>query len=90
MVLCDTLTVKTVSYTRVAVRALRKHRNMAPRMMAKVEAYAANPASLANMVTEMVGKDSMRLRVGDFRVLFRETATEVIVLDVGPRGSIYD
>jgi mRNA interferase RelE/StbE len=82
--------VKTVSYTRAAVRALRKHRSMAPRIMAEVEAYAANPASLANMVTEMVGKDSMRLRVGDFRVLFRETATEVIVLDVGPRGSIYD
>jgi mRNA interferase RelE/StbE len=82
--------VKTVSYSRAAVRALRKHRNVAPRIMAKVEAYVANPASLANMVTDMVGKDSMRLRVGDFRVLFRETATEVIVLDIGPRGSIYD
>jgi mRNA interferase RelE/StbE len=69
---------------------LRKHRNMAPRIMAKVEAYAANPAALTNMVTEMVGKDNMRLRVGDFRVLFRETATEVVVLDVGPRGSVYD
>lgn len=82
--------MKTVSYTRAAVRALRKHRNMAPRIMDKVEAYAANPASLANMVTEMVGKDTMRLRVGDFLVLFRETENEVIVLDVGPRGSIYD
>jgi mRNA interferase RelE/StbE len=84
------LAVKAVSYTRTAVRALRKHRNMAPRIVAKIEAYAANPGSLGNMVTEMVGKDSMRLRVGDFRVLFRETATEVIVLDIGPRGSIYD
>jgi mRNA interferase RelE/StbE len=82
--------VKTISYTRTAVRALRKHRNVTPRIMAKVEVYAANPASLANMVTEMVGKDSMRLRIGDFRVLFRESATEVIVLDVGPRGGIYD
>lgn len=81
---------KTVSYSRAAARALRKHRNMAPRIMAKVEDYVANPASLANMVTELVGKDCWRLRVGDFRVLFRETATEVIVLDVGPRGSIYD
>lgn len=82
--------VKTISYTRTAVRALRKHRNAALRIMAKVEAYAADPGSLANMVTEMVGKDYMRLRVGDFRVLFRETATEVVVLDIGPRGSIYD
>jgi mRNA interferase RelE/StbE len=82
--------VKRISYTRVATRALRKHRNMAPRIMAKVKDYAANPAALANVVTEMVGKDYRRLRVGDFRVLFRETATEVIVLDVGPRGGIYE
>jgi mRNA interferase RelE/StbE len=82
--------VKAISYTRTAVRALRKHRNAAPRIMAKVEVYAADPGSLVNMVTEMVGKDCMRLRVGDFRVLFRETATEVVVLDIGPRGSIYD
>jgi mRNA interferase RelE/StbE len=82
--------VKTIVYTRTAVRALRRHRSMARRIMAKVEEYAANPASLANVVTEMVGKDSRRLRVGDFRVLFRETATEVRVLDIGPRGSIYD
>jgi len=72
------------------VRALRKHRNMAPRIMAKVEDYAAHPASLTNVVTEMVGKDCRRLRVGNFRVLFRETPTEAIVLDIGPRGSIYD
>lgn len=81
---------KVIRYTRAAVRALRRHRNMAPRITAKIEAYAADPSSLGNMVTEMVGKDSMRLRVGDFRVLFRETATEIIVLDIGPRGSIYD
>lgn len=82
--------MKKISYTRSAVRALRKHRNVAPRIMAKVEAYATNPAALANVVTEMIGKDSLRLRVGDFRVLFRESATEVIVLDIGPRGDIYD
>jgi mRNA interferase RelE/StbE len=34
--------------------------------------------------------DCRRLRVGDFRVLFQETETDVIVLNVGPRGSIYD
>jgi mRNA interferase RelE/StbE len=63
---------------------------MAARITAKVEAYAADPAALANMVTEMVGEDYMRLRVGDFRVLFRETATEITVLDIGPRRGIYD
>lgn len=83
------MTVKRIVYTRTAARALRKHRNMAPRIMAKVEAYADSPAALANVVTEMVGQDYMRLRIGDYRVLFRETATEIIVLDLGPRGGIY-
>jgi len=82
--------MRTVTYARSAVRALRKHRNVAPRIMAKIQDYAENPASLANMVTELTGRDCMRLRVGDFRVLFRETATEVIILDIGPRGRIYE
>ena len=30
-----------------------------------------------------------RLCVGDFRVHFEETATEIIVSDIGPCGSIY-
>jgi len=81
---------KSISYIRAAVRALRKHHNRTSRIMAKIEAYAADPSSLGNVVIEMVGKDGMRLRVGDFRLLFRETATEVIVLDIGLRGSIYD
>jgi len=63
---------------------------MAARITAKIEAYAADPDALANMVTEMVGEDYMRLRVGDFRVLFRETAVEITVLDIGPRSGVYD
>jgi mRNA interferase RelE/StbE len=82
--------VKPIFYTRAAARALRKHGNMASRITAKIEEYARNPAALANVVTEMVGKDYTRLRVGDFRVLFRETAREITVLDIGPRGNIYD
>jgi mRNA interferase RelE/StbE len=63
---------------------------MAPRITAKIEQYAADPASLANLVTKLAGRDSMRLRVGDFRVLFRDTPMEIVVLDIGPRGNIYD
>jgi mRNA interferase RelE/StbE len=56
----------------------------------KIDAYAADPTSLANNVTELQGASLKRLRVGDFRVLFEETATEIIVTKIGPRGSIYD
>ena len=72
-----------------AVAALRKHRNVAERILGKLAAYAENPASLANQVTELRELPFKRLRVGDFRVLFEETETEIIVSDIGPRGSIY-
>jgi mRNA interferase RelE/StbE len=59
--------------------------------MAKVSAYAADPASGANNVTALKGEEgSLRLRIGDFRVIFEETETEIVVLDIGPRGGIYE
>jgi mRNA interferase RelE/StbE len=62
---------------------------MAERISEKLAIYAQDPASLANQVTELRGGDGKRLRVGDFRILFEETATEIIVSDIGPRGAIY-
>jgi len=51
---------------------LRRYRSNARRITAKIEDYAANPAALANVASQMVGKDYRRLRIG-VRVLFRET-----------------
>ena len=73
-----------------AVTALRKHANMALRIQEKLAAYALDPASLANQVTELRGSPLKRLRVGDFRILFEETDAQIIVSKIGPRGSIYD
>jgi mRNA interferase RelE/StbE len=81
--------VKTVVFLDPAAAAMRKHHNMAKRIEDKLATYAANPAALANQVTELRGRPLKRLRVGDFRVLFVETETEIIVSDFGPRGSIY-
>lgn len=59
--------------------------------MAKISAYAADPASQANNVKRLTGRpEIMRLRVGNFRVLFTEADDDVLVIDIGPRGSIYD
>jgi len=81
--------VKTVRYTRQASSALKRHSNRAAQIMAKVSQYAADPAALANNVSALQSEGNSRLRVGDFRVIFTETETEVVVLDIGPRGSIY-
>ncbi len=79
--------MKSVVYLDPAAKALRKHRNMASRIMTKIDAYAADPAAFANLVTPLRGLAGKRMRIGDFRVLFEETATEIVVSDIGPRGS---
>jgi mRNA interferase RelE/StbE len=67
---------------------LRRHRNVASRIIGKIEEYAEDPDSLANMVITM-STGHRRLRVGDFRVIFREGPSEIEILDIGPRGGIY-
>jgi mRNA interferase RelE/StbE len=62
---------------------------MASRIIDKIEDYAKDPASLANMVITM-STGHRRLRVGDFRVIFRENADQLEILDIGPRGGIYN
>jgi len=69
---------------------LLKHRNVARRIGEKISGYAADPRSPANVVTELRGTSLKRLRVGDFRIVLEETATEIIVSRIGQRGSIYE
>jgi mRNA interferase RelE/StbE len=82
--------MKTITYTVKAALALRIHANRAKLIRSKIAQYAANPASQANNVKRLTGVDALRLRVGDFRVIFKETADTITVLDLGPRGDIYD
>ena len=56
----------------------------------KIEQYAAAPASLANNVKKLQGRDGYRLRVGDWRVIFDQDDVVLDVLQIGPRGSIYE
>ena len=81
--------VKPVTYRPAARKALRRiPANTALRIVEKIEAYAEDPASLANNVTALQGREGIRLRVGDWRVIMIDG--EVLdLLDVGPRGSIY-
>lgn len=82
--------MKPVSYSRSALKTLRKMpRETAERIMAKVDQYAADPASQANNVTALQGREGIRLRVGNWRVIMRDGAV-LAVLEVGPRGSIYE
>jgi mRNA interferase RelE/StbE len=74
----------------------RMPRNIALRVAEKIGQYANDPASLVNNFGKLQGRDGYKLRVGDWRVIFdlvldpSETPVEMIVLDIGPRGGIYD
>jgi mRNA interferase RelE/StbE len=82
--------MKTVRYLRAAQISLRRHGNVAARLRTALAEDAANPVAHANNVTLLVGATGKRMRVGDFRIVFEETETEIVVTKIGPRGSVYD
>ena len=78
-------------------RAIRDMRRLTTRdrerIIAKVEQYAENPASLARQVTALTGSDYRRLRVGQHRVIFATEHGEsptLVVLRVRHRREAYD
>jgi len=82
---------REIAYRKEASRTLRRiPRNEAERIIAKIEQFAADPASLGNNVKALVGLGLIRLRVGDWRVIMDDTGLVLMVLKVGPRGGVYE
>jgi mRNA interferase RelE/StbE len=80
-----------IRYTKTALKALARMPTVAARLIrGKIEQYAEAPASLANNVKKLKGRDGYRLRVGDWRVIFDQDGVVLDVLQIGPRGSIYE
>ena len=83
--------MKSITYKPAAIRALRKMpRNDAKRITGKIEQYAEDPSSLANNVKALKGREGIRLRVGDWRVIMNDQGEVLNVLAIGPRGGVYD
>jgi mRNA interferase RelE/StbE len=82
--------MKPIVYSRSAQKTLTTMpRNWARRVRDKIEAFAQDPASLANNVKALRGEvDLLRLRVGDWRVIMRDGVV-LDILEVKPRGSAY-
>ena len=83
--------MKPVTWSRDAIRTLRRMpRPTAERIRDKVAAYAADPASQAANVKALKGAAGvLRLRVGEWRVIFEDGAV-IAVIRVGPRGGVYE
>jgi mRNA interferase RelE/StbE len=82
--------MKPITYTRAAIKALRRMpANVSERIVSKIEEYATDPALQANNVKALKGREGIRLRVGDWRVIMHDGMV-LAVLEIGPRGNIYD
>lgn len=83
---------KRVEYSREAAKTLfRMDRTTSRRIRQKVNQLASDPEALANNVSALKGGNGlMRLRVGDWRVIYTEDLLVLLVLKVRPRGSAYD
>jgi mRNA interferase RelE/StbE len=80
-----------IRYTKTALRALTRMPAVTARLIrSKIEQYAEAPANLANNVKKLRGRDGYRLRVGDWRVIFDQDGVVLDVLQIGPRGSLYE
>lgn len=82
--------MKLITFKPPATKALRRMpANTARRIIGKIEAYAADPASQQNNVKALKGTEAIRLRIGDWRVIMQDGVV-LDILDIGPRGGIYD
>jgi mRNA interferase RelE/StbE len=77
-----------IRFSRTALKALRKS-DKAALIRAKIGELAADPDSLANNVTPLTGRPESRLRVQNWRVIFRVEDDVLWIDDIGPRGSVY-
>jgi mRNA interferase RelE/StbE len=83
--------MKPINYSKAAIKVLlRMPRNTAHVIRSKIEAYAEEPASQSNNVKALKGRDGIRLRVGGWRVIMDDQGNVLAVLDIGPRGGVYD
>ena len=82
--------MKSITYRPEARKALRRMpANTALRILSKIEAFAENPASQANNIKMLQGRDGIRLRVGDWRVIMLDGVV-LDVLHIAARNSVYD
>ncbi len=90
-IVAHSYTMKQISYTKAAIKMLRRMpENTAALIRSKIEAYAQDPSSQANNVKSLKGREGVRLRVGDWRIIMDDQGNVLAILDIGPRGAIYD
>ena len=84
----------TIEWSPKAIKDMRQLASKdRDRVIAKVEQFARDPATLANQVTALTGENHRRLRVGRIRILFsveQASRPTMVVLRVRHRREAYD
>jgi mRNA interferase RelE/StbE len=78
-----------IRFSRSAQKALLRS-NKRALIRQKLDELASDPHSLAANVVKLVGQPESRLRVQDWRVIFRIEESILWIDHIGPRGSIYE
>lgn len=82
--------VKNIKFTNAAAKQMRAlDGSVQTQIRQKLAQYAQNPVSLANQVKRLKGSGALRLRVGDYRVIFTEDGQILLILRVGHRKNVY-
>ena len=79
--------MKTIVLSPAAAKAL--DRISEPFRTAVAESLAAYALGKPSDTKAMAGTPAVRMRVGDYRVIFDETTTNITVLAIGHRREIY-
>ncbi len=85
--------VWSIEFSRDAAKTLlRMPTNTAALIRKKIDLLAQAPFAPNANVKALRGRPAFRLRVGDWRVIYEldHGRIVVLVLDIGPRGSIYE
>ncbi|CCW16669.1 hypothetical protein EBBID32_10070 [Sphingobium indicum BiD32] len=78
-----------IRFSKTAMRALLRS-NKRVLIRQKIEELAHDPGSLAANMKRLQGRPEYRVRVQDWRVIFRIEQNILWIDDIAPRGSAYE
>lgn len=78
-----------IRFSKAAMRALLRS-NKRKLIRQKIAELADDPLSLSPNVNRLQGRPEYRLRVQDWRIIFRIEDDTLWIEDIAPRGSAYE
>ena len=82
--------MRTIVFTPEAAREFEAlDSTVKERVEAALDQLALTPLSLRNQIKRLKGQTALRLRVGDWRIIFQLRSDEILVLMIAHRSEAY-